>query len=288
MVNFGIYSSGGIMDAQPQIKSRGLLKQHPGISNSIGGTVTMPHSTPSAPCVKTCTKCGKTKPATTEYYSIRRRSHDGFQSLCKLCEKSYREANREQSAQWRDANAERLAVQKLAYRIANREKENARALAHYIANRESKLKYQRDYYLSNRESARAFQRVYRLLNREKFLDYYHAYYVNNRARMNAQARRWRRSHPETEKAYSHAKRARKKSARGTHTASDIRRQYAAQKGMCYYCQEKTDGKYHVEHVIPLSRGGSNGPENIVISCPKCNLEKGTKMPHEWSKGGRLL
>jgi 5-methylcytosine-specific restriction endonuclease McrA len=41
-------------------------------------------------------------------------------------------------------------------------------------------------------------------------------------------------------------------------------------------------------VVPLSRGGSNGPENIVIACPTCNLAKKDKMPHEWPEGGRLL
>jgi 5-methylcytosine-specific restriction endonuclease McrA len=42
-------------------------------------------------------------------------------------------------------------------------------------------------------------------------------------------------------------------------------------------------------VIPLDRGGSNGPENIVIACPECNHSKHNKLPHEWNgSGGRLL
>ena len=46
---------------------------------------------------------------------------------------------------------------------------------------------------------------------------------------------------------------------------------------------KVGGDYHVDHVIPLILGGSNGPENLVIACPRCNLSKGAKMPHEFSE-----
>ena len=45
-------------------------------------------------------------------------------------------------------------------------------------------------------------------------------------------------------------------------------------------------RYHVDHVIPLSKGGSDGRENIVISCPSCNMSKKDKMPEVFA--GRLL
>lgn len=44
-------------------------------------------------------------------------------------------------------------------------------------------------------------------------------------------------------------------------------------------------EYHVDHVIPLVQGGSNGPENLVISCPLCNVSKGGRLPQEF--GNRL-
>jgi len=33
------------------------------------------------------------------------------------------------------------------------------------------------------------------------------------------------------------------------------------------------GKEHIEHIIPLDRGGSNNPRNIVLACSHCNLSK---------------
>jgi 5-methylcytosine-specific restriction endonuclease McrA len=35
-----------------------------------------------------------------------------------------------------------------------------------------------------------------------------------------------------------------------------------------------------DHVLPLSRGGTNTWENCVTACNSCNLRKGNKTPHE--------
>jgi HNH endonuclease len=49
---------------------------------------------------------------------------------------------------------------------------------------------------------------------------------------------------------------------------------------CQYC-----GAYGVslqcDHVIPISRGGSNDESNLVTACKPCNLSKHNKTPEEW-------
>src|SRR3546814_5236792 len=67
------------------------------------------------------------------------------------------------------------------------------------------------------------------------------------------------------------------SSGGEFTAEDIYAMLAAQKKKCWYCGTKLTA-YHVDHRIPLARGGSNGPENLVIACHACNLSKGAKLP----------
>jgi 5-methylcytosine-specific restriction endonuclease McrA len=95
----------------------------------------------------------------------------------------------------------------------------------------------------------------------------------------------------------HKRRALKKGNGGTYTAQDIQDQLKRQRHKCYYCQlkfEKTQKNegikyiYHIEHVVPLTRNGSNDMSNIVLACPTCNLRKHNRLPHEWPEGNRLL
>lgn len=122
------------------------------------------------------------------------------------------------------------------------------------------------------------------------LAYNAAYREAHREKLRLAGRVYSASHPEQHKATTRTWRARRKNAGGSHTAADVARQTTAQKGRCFWCRKPLPvGKArHVDHVMPLSRGGSNGPENIVIACQTCNQRKSWKLPHEWPEGGRLL
>jgi len=59
---------------------------------------------------------------------------------------------------------------------------------------------------------------------------------------------------------------------------------------CYYCDVVTDPVWtprehplHTQrdHLIPVSRGGSDGIDNVVVSCRACNTEKGTMTVDEY-------
>jgi hypothetical protein len=59
---------------------------------------------------------------------------------------------------------------------------------------------------------------------------------------------------------------------------------------CSYCnrqgQQDTDphGKpWHIDHVIPVKRGGRTVPQNLTLSCSDCNLSKATKTPVEFMR-----
>lgn len=96
---------------------------------------------------------------------------------------------------------------------------------------------------------------------------------------------WQRKFPHHFKAAQKRakanRRAREKAAPGSHTTADVLRQYEAQQGRCYYCGIELGLTYHEDHILPLRRGGSNWPENIVCACPDCNLRKGSKTLEEW-------
>lgn len=54
-------------------------------------------------------------------------------------------------------------------------------------------------------------------------------------------------------------------------------------GHCHYCSDKLEimGKWHVEHMNPKSRGGSDSMDNLVASCTPCNYSKGDKTAEEF-------
>ena len=61
-----------------------------------------------------------------------------------------------------------------------------------------------------------------------------------------------------------------------------RRRFVAARGAghCEYCRmvERFQGApYHVEHVIPSSRLGSDGLDNLAWACPSCNLTKSARL-----------
>lgn len=84
----------------------------------------------------------------------------------------------------------------------------------------------------------------------------------------------------------HRRRARELEVEGSHTKEDILLQYRSQHGKCWWCAKPVGNKYHVDHVRPITRGGSDNPENLVIACPFCNRSKKNKLPHEWD--GRMF
>jgi 5-methylcytosine-specific restriction endonuclease McrA len=46
-------------------------------------------------------------------------------------------------------------------------------------------------------------------------------------------------------------------------------------GACRYCG-KTDGPFHLDHVLPVAHGGRTNLRNLVTACSTCNLRKGTQ------------
>jgi len=56
----------------------------------------------------------------------------------------------------------------------------------------------------------------------------------------------------------------------------------SQGGECIFCTEKLDElKSHLDHKIPLARGGNEKRENFQLLCPRCNLEKSSKTNDEY-------
>ena len=134
--------------------------------------------------------------------------------------------------------------------------------------------YKKEVYWANPEKARAEKRVSRLR---------HA--LNYNARTSA----WKKANPNKVRASTENRRAKKRQASGSHSASDVKRILIRQGKRCVYCKASLDAGYHVDHIVPLAKGGRNGPDNLQCLCPTCNMSKGAKMPEEFARSiGMLL
>lgn len=50
--------------------------------------------------------------------------------------------------------------------------------------------------------------------------------------------------------------------------------------MCAYCGT-TDGPFDFDHILPISKGGSNSASNLTLACAMCNRSKGGRTLLEW-------
>lgn len=129
----------------------------------------------------------------------------------------------------------------------------------------------RDYYERNRESENARSQAWRLEN----LD-----------RSRSRVREWLASNPEKRTHHKRTRRALECGAEGQHTMEDVLDILESQNWFCMACPADLKDGYHVDHIVPLTRGGSNWPSNLQGLCPACNLSKGDRLMSEWS--GRKL
>jgi len=141
----------------------------------------------------------------------------------------------------------------------NRERDNKRSLDYIARNKKAVSQYQREYYEENRET---------------ILDQ-----IKARRRTDIQFRA-------NDIKNQHNRRAQYYNVEGVLTVEDFVIKYEAQEGRCWYCQIELGNEWHTDHRVPMSRGGKNTPENVVLCCAQCNQKKHHKLPHEWD--GRLL
>lgn len=62
---------------------------------------------------------------------------------------------------------------------------------------------------------------------------------------------------------------------------DVLRLMTLQKGRCFWCDAALD-RFHVDHLVPLSKGGEHEVANLVLACPTCNLRKHAMLPMDFA------
>src|SRR3972149_6292312 len=259
------------------IGSAPAMRKHPGAWLNLHEKSSMIDSIPH---YKTCKDCSRSLPATTEYFSpCRKGDKVWLASYCKPCTAARTriwnannpERSKARANQWYQENKEQHRANARRWAAANVDKVRAITLKCKWKHIERSRAYSREYARNHREQKKEADKNRKANNPERAKELSRLRYQRNRDTYLARTRNYR---------------ARKREAAGTHTAADTKKQYTMQKGLCWWCSYELGQQYHVDHRIPLARGGSNGPENIVISCPSCNTSRRDKLPHECN--GRLF
>lgn len=97
-----------------------------------------------------------------------------------------------------------------------------------------------------------------------------AWYAANSDRKSETQRAWRQANKDRTRAHEAARRAREV---GAQTGPVDYAAARASRPDCYLCGEALSGIIHVEHVIPLARGGAHCQANLLPAHKACNLRK---------------
>jgi len=193
------------------------------------------------------------------------------------------------SVKWKAENNARFYAYSAEYRHSNKERETARSLAWRAANRERFDANATAWQARNRESINARNDVWRRAN---FKAYTAARHIREELRkdiIKALKDAWRKRNPERLRTYVHNRRARLKASGGSHTPEQIKAMAGLQRHKCPNCKTSIKNGYEVDHIVPISKGGSSDISNIQLLCKRCNRRKHTKDPIVWAmEHGRLL
>jgi 5-methylcytosine-specific restriction endonuclease McrA len=187
------------------------------------------------------------------------------------------------------ANREKLLAQMAAQRALSRRERCEKQKEYYIQNREKVLDYHKGYRVANREKIRVRTKLQRDKNPERIRERQAACYVKYREERLAKSAEYRKQNPEKKRVYEANRKARKRAGSGKFTPADVAEILHQQRNKCGYCQRSIRKAYHIDHIMPLSRGGSNARPNIQLLCPTCNMRKNASDPLEFArKLGKLL
>lgn len=178
-----------------------------------------------------------------------------------------------------------------------REERNRRRRERYAESREAIREQQKRYVAANAEKVAARKAAYYQRTREKWLAYFKAKYeaetaailARQRARRErpdyaeAQAerlRKWHELHPNARGQYDQRRRAR---LRGVEVEA-VERELVWERdgGLCRICGDGVvdPSGWHLDHIVPICKGGGHTFDNLAVTHPACNLRKSTADPRE--------
>ena len=195
---------------------------------------------------------------------------DGFKSRCKDC------MNEDERAKRLTNHDEEIAKQR-AYVEANRDRIRDIKRAHQKAKPESYKNAQDKYNETHRAEVNRKARERREANLDHYRAIARASYEKHQEERTAYSRKYSRENRDKATANMNLRRARKHHAGGSHTIKEWDDLKAAYNFTCLCCgRREPEIELTRDHVVPLTKGGSDSIDNIQPLCARCNSKKSTK------------
>lgn len=157
-----------------------------------------------------------------------------------------------------------------AYYAAHRDKKKA----YYIKNKKRIKAYKRKYYLANKKRILERQKI----RSEEIAEYRRKRYLKNAEKFRLRSIAYYNSNKLLKLAYNKRRRALKNNAEGTHTIEDWEALKNLYDFTCLCCGKKEPKVCLTEdHIVPLSKDGSDWIWNIQPLCHSCNSQKHTSI-----------
>lgn len=171
------------------------------------------------------------------------------------------------------------ALQASQWVLENRE--GSRAIkARWSAANPEKVKAARVAYRADKAADRERRAAYRLANHAKVAAQQSAWYEKNKAevkaRMRANTKRWAVQNPDKRAAGRMLRRAREQCGARRMSGFDrfVMEEAAA---ACKRREEMHGDPFHVDHIVPLAKGGEHRYDNIQVIPASLNMWKGDRM-----------
>lgn len=228
---------------------------------------------------KKCALCGETKPASDFHRAVREPC--GLKSRCKPCIS-------ETAKTWKPRDPVKLNASVRRWQANNPEKVREIARANYRRNHTRYRAERAEAYLGSREAILAEQKKRYHADAElraKIIARSRARYAERPEEMKAYRARYRAENPEAVKAAANNARCARAAAEGRTTRAEWLEITDYFDGFCAYClgHESRVGRLTKDHMQPITRGGSNWPDNLVPACKSCNSAKNAKTPLEFAR-----
>ena len=222
--------------------------------------------------MKICSKCNIEKPNTNEYFAFQNKSKGMLKNNCKICDKEYRKNNKE-----------RIKESKRIYAERNKEKIKEYFKEYYKNNKDKIKKSTKEYQENNREKVRKYKKEYRSRDKTKNMmkEYLKEYQKNNKDKLNEYFKEYQKNNKDKMIFYSSQRRALRAGNGGNYTPEQRKEMLEYFDYKCAYTGECIRNNLHIDHIIPVTKGGSNYIYNLVPSTPSANMSKGNKDVEEW-------